>query len=343
MKRNILLLVTVCGMLISCGKSEPFYKMRGVVLSVEDLETVDWPKLAAENDINTIGTHIHPEQVYQFIQSEKGQKFLNECQKYGIQVEHQLHAIKELLPRKLFEQDSTLFRMNELGLRTTDANCCPSNQKALDIIAKNAADYAKKLPATNHRYYFWLDDGAPTCLCPQCKELTASDQALLIENAMIKSIREVDQNAMLAHLAYHNTIDAPKNVKPNEGIFLEFAPFHRSWEQPIADPNAEGRGERHAVTLNHLRDNLKVFPVETAVVLEYWLDVSLFSSWKKPAVSLPWNAEVFNQDIKTYAELGIRNVTSFAVYMDDKYFETYPDKSYLKEYGSGLKQFQLKK
>ncbi len=343
MKTKLFLKFALCSLLLSCSNPKPTFEMRGVVLSVEDLQTVDWPKLAAENDINTIGTHIHPEQVYQFIESEKGQDFLNGCKEYGIHVEHQLHAMKELLPREFFAQDSTLFRVNENGLRTPDANCCPSNPKALEIIAENAAKYAKLLPATNHRYYFWLDDGAPTCLCSACKELTASDQALIIENAMIESIRTVDPDAMLAHLAYHNTMEAPKKIKPNDGIFLEFAPFYRSWEQPIADPNAEGRGQKHAVTLNHLRENLKVFPAETAVILEYWLDVSLFSSWKKPAVPLPWNGNVFKEDIKTYAEFGIRNVTSFAVYMDSTYFQTYPDKSYLKEYGSGLKNLQLNK
>ncbi len=330
-------LIGICCVLFSsCNQKEEVTPMRGVVLSVEDLETMNWPALADECGINTIGTHIHPSQVHTFMQTEKGKAFLADCQKRGIAVEHQLHAMKELLPRKLFAQDSTLFRMNEQGKRVADVNCCPSSVKALEIIAQNAANYARKLPATNHRYYFWLDDGEPTCFCPQCKDLSSSDQALLIENAMIEEIRKVDSEAMLAHLAYFNTLAAPEKVKPAEGIFLEFAPIHRSWEHPIADLHAEGRGKRHVETMEHLRQNLKVFPAETAVVLEYWLDVSLFSSWKKPAVQLPWNGEVFRADIATYKELGIRNITSFAVYMDRTYFENYPDKSALKEYGAGL-------
>ena len=69
-----------------------------------------------------------------------------------------------------------------------------------------------------------------------------------------------------------------------------------------------------------------------------WLDVSIFSNWKKPAVKLPWNRDVFEADIDAYANLGIRNITTFAAYIDDKYVETYKDLSFLKEYGEGFKK-----
>ncbi len=337
--KQLIWVLGICTLLVSC-KDKEFFGMRGVVLTVDDLETVDWPKLAYESGINTIGTHITPNQVATFMQSEKGKKFSEDCRKYGIDVEHQLHAMKELLPRELFAEDSTMFRMNEQGRRTDDWNCCPSSQKALEIIAANAAKYAEILPSTNHRYYYWLDDGMPTCECPLCHDLSDSDQALLIENAMIKGIRKVDPEAMLAHLSYANTLEAPRKVTPEEGIFLEFAPIMRSWEHPLADTTAAGRGMTHKENLAYLKENLEVFPAETAVVLEYWLDVSLFSNWTKPAVELPWNKDVFQADLKTYAKFGIRDITTFAVYMDSVYFANYPNPVYLKEYGQGFADFK---
>jgi hypothetical protein len=320
--------------------------MRGIVLSVEDLETVDWPKLAYENGINTIGTHVTPEQVVKFIQSDKGKKFLADCKKYGIEVEHQLHAIGELLPRNLFTEDSTMFRMNENGQRVNDCNLCVHSQSALDVIAGNALHYAQLLPTTNHRYYFWIDDGMPMCHCPECSPYSDSEQALILENRIIKELRSFDPEAQLAHLVYHNTLSAPRKVKPDEGIFLEFAPIERSWEKPLAehkpDEGREGGFLKGATHLQYLKENLEVFPAETAVILEYWLDVSIFSKWRKPAVKLPWNKAVFNEDIKTYGDLGIRNITSFAVYIDDKYIETYNDLGFLKEYGEGLMNYSKK-
>ncbi|MCR4922203.1 MAG: DUF4838 domain-containing protein [Bacteroidaceae bacterium] len=341
MKTNIrigLLLIAASLVVSACNQQETSSRMRGVVLSVEDLETADWPRIAHENGINTIGTHITPDQVLRFWKSEKGQKFQAGCQKYGIMVEHELHAMSALLPRELFSEDTTMFRMDEYGRRTPDYNCCVSSSRALDTIASRALYYARNLTATNHRYYFWLDDGAPICQCPQCAQYSASEQALIIENRMLESIRSFDPKASLAHLAYFSTLQAPRKVKPHEGIFLEFAPFQRRLDKPITDSIAEVHNIGcNAKNLDFLKENLEVFPAKTAVVLDYWLDVSMASGWKKPAVELPWNSDAFKADITTYKSMGIQHITTFAVYMDSTYFSTYPTPYYLKEYGDALK------
>jgi hypothetical protein len=83
--------------------------------------------------------------------------------------------------------------------------------------------------------------------------------------------------------------------------------------------------------------NLRVFPAGTAQVLEYWLDVSRFSGWKRPAQKLPWNREVFLADLATYAARGIRQVTSFACYIDGDYLKRHGEPSALSDYGAGLR------
>lgn len=336
MKKIFQLLVCV-SIILACGRQEQKYQMKGIILNTRDLSTVaDWPERAAANGINTISTHMFPGEVLDFMRSAKGKTFLARCEDLGIKVDHQLHAMGELLPRDLFSLDSTMYRMDENGKRVNDFNCCVHSARALDTIAAHAIKVSQDLVPTNNRYYYWLDDGKPTCQCTKCREYSISEQALIIENHIIKALRLHNPNAMLAHLAYFNTLDAPVKVKPEEGIFLEFAPFLRSWEHPIGDTLAEGRGMTHAQNLKYLKENLEVFPAETAVILEYWLDVSLFSNWKKPAVQLPWRKDVFLSDVKTYASLGIKNFTSFAVYMDSVYWTTYPDTAPLKEYGEGL-------
>ena len=330
------LLAIVCLALTVFGcRAKPFFEMRGVVLSVNDLKTLDWARLAHENGINTVGTHVTPGQVADFIHSEAGQKFVADCKKYGIELEHQLHALFQLLPRNLFDTDSTMFRMDKNGRRTNDCNLCVHSQRALDTVAANTLKYARLLPATNHRYYFWIDDGSPMCSCAQCSQYSESDQALILENHMIRALRQFDPKAQLAHLAYANTLSAPRKVKPAEGIFLEFAPINRKYKKVL--------NEESPHLMKHLKENLEVFPVETAVILEYWLDVSMYSRWKQPAVKLPWNGDVYKQDIDLYAKLGIRNITTFAVYIDDKYVEMYGDDfSFLHEYGMGMKNYRLK-
>ena len=337
MKKTFLFLFCV-SVILACGRQENLSPMKGIILNTHDLSTVpDWPERAAENGINTISTHMFPGEVLDFIRSEKGQAFMKRCLELGIKVDHQLHAMGELLPRDLFSLDSTMYRMDERGHRVNDFNCCVHSIRALDTIAAHAVRVSKELVPTNHRYYYWLDDGKPTCQCDQCRQYTISEQALIIENHVVKALRKHDPQAMLAHLAYFNTLEAPRKVKPEEGVFLEFAPFLRSWEHPICDTLAQGRGMTHAQNLKYLKENLEVFPTETAVILEYWLDVSLFSGWKKPAVELPWRKDVFLADVETYRSMGIRHFTSFAVYMDSVYWKTFPDQTPLREYGEGLK------
>ena len=115
--KKVLFSLVICLLAASgcCDKNtQGWWEMRGVVLTVDDLATVDWPKIAAESGINTIGTHINPGQVRDFLATDKGKQFLSECKEYGIAVEHQLHAMNELLPRELFDEDPSMFRMTVL-------------------------------------------------------------------------------------------------------------------------------------------------------------------------------------------------------------------------------------
>jgi hypothetical protein len=326
-------------------------KTAGVVLTVDELSTLDWPRLARDAGLTTIGTHVTPSQVTAFIRSDKGQKFLEDCTQYNLQVEHELHAMSDLLPRSLFKNNPQMFRMNEAGVRTPDSNCCANSTEALDLIAENAVKYAEVLKSTTGRYFYWIDDGAPMCSCEKCRELSPSEQALIIENAIIKALKKTIPNASLAHLAYITTMEPPVNVKPEEGIFLEFAPIYRSWSKPLTDKtalpdiNIPANGEQitHDKTTQLLKKNLKVFPVSTAQVLEYWLDVSLQSHWQKPAVQLAWSADVCKSDVKTYVEMGITHITSFAAYVDNAYKEKYGDISFVNEYGRILNEYAVRR
>ena len=349
LKGVLILLIT--GFVFSGCQSDdrdktPYFTTRGLVLSVDDLTTVDWPKMAKEAELTTIATHVTPSEVAEFIQSPEGQAFLHQCRELGLEVEHELHAMNDLLPRRLFEDDSTMFRMNEQGRRVADFNLCVHSEKALAIASANALKYAAILKPTTGRYFYWIDDARPMCHCDECGQYSDSEQALILENRLMKELKTFDANATLAHLAYINTLIPPQKVKPVPGIFLEFAPIQRSWKKSLADTTAKVErsdyqpkaARRHGDLLKLLDDNLKVFGTENAQVLEYWLDVSQFSNWKRPAVKLPWNKELFREDIQVYAERGIRNITSFAVYVDSAYVKMYGDTGFVQEYGAGLRE-----
>ena len=156
----------------------------------------------------------------------------------GVTVEFELHTMSWLLPRSEFESHPEWFRMKEDGTRTADFNLCPSSEEALQMVEDRAAELAKILPSPqSHRYFFWLDDVASaSCHCPAYSGLTSADQAMIVYNRILKGIRRTDPLATQCYLAYVDTITAPEHVKPDEGIFLEYAPIDRVSGVAINDP-----------------------------------------------------------------------------------------------------------
>jgi hypothetical protein len=304
---------------------------RGVVLLPEDLSLADWPERVKRAGLNTIGIHHQdsPHAIVDWIKTKTGQQFLESCSKLKLNVEYELHAIKELLPRSLFQKHPEWFRMNEKGERTPDANCCVHARDGINVICENAVNIAKVLRPTTARYFYWGDDGKPWCACPKCKDLTDSDQALLLENQIIRALKAVQSEAQLAHLAYAKTLPAPKTIKPEPSVFLEFAPIQRRYDIPF-DQQQSSEG------LAALGANLQVFPRDTAQILEYWLDVSRFSKWRRPAQRLPWNKQVFLADVETYRKRAIRQITTFAAWIDADYQKRFGDLEFINEYGGGL-------
>lgn len=313
---------------------DPFFQTRGVVLIPDDLTLTDWPDRAERAGLTTIGLHhgVSPQVVADFVASDAGSRFLTRCRELKLQVEYELHAMRQLLPRDLFATRRELFRMNDEGVRTADANLCVSSDAALDIVSANAIAISRVLRPTTGRYFLWGDDAEPWCRCPTCRPLSDSDQALTLENRLLRALRTLDVSATVAHLSYANTLHPPRQVKPEAGIFLEYAPISRRYDMPYAAQ----QGPQFADALDALDENLSVFSAANAQVLEYWLDVSRFSKYKKPAVKLPWMDDVFARDLETYGSRGIRHVTTFAVYIDADYVARYGEPP-LASYGNGLR------
>ena len=320
------------------AQGKPWFLTRGVVLLVRDMETLDWPARAKKAGLSTIATHVFPHEIAAFAKTEAGRRFLADCCREGIHVEHELHAMSDLLPRDLFAKDPAMFRMDEKQERIKEHNLCVHSKAAVEVVCESAIKYTRLLPSTTGRYFYWLDDGRPMCRCPECKELSDSDQSLLLENQVLKAIRTVNPNVTLAHLAYHNTLPAPSKIKPEAGVFLEFAPIQRAYDQTIGE--RAGKCERyklnHGDLLDYLDANLAVFGAAGAQALEYWLDVSRFSGWKREKTErLSWHQDVYLEDLRAYARRGIRHGTSFACWIDGDYVRQFGNPP-LTEYGEGM-------
>ena len=296
----------------------------GYIINTEDLSS-SLIKRLAKAGINELG--IHPgggraagrllNEAREKWQNAEYQALLKEARGSGLYVGLEAHVLSVLLPRSEFDAHPEMFRMDESGKRMNDFNMCVSSQNALELISKNAAELARLFRSNTHRYAFWPDDVTGyACHCPECLKLSVSDQALLITNAIARGVRSVDPEAKVPYLAYYETLDCPVSVKPEEGVYLEYAPIDRDSQKPINSPE-------NARVYSKIEPLMKFFGAENSRVLEYWIDNSRFSDWTRPPKPLTLDAEVMRKDMEVYKASGFEDFTSFACFLGSDYEEMY--------------------
>lgn len=288
----------------------------------------DWIDRCADLGIPTIALHpvggvrspLTMKLMLDRLDTPEYRALLDEAAAKGLRIEYEMHAARYFLPAREFENHPEWFRMNENGERTRDMNCCASNDEALDFIAKRAAEAAKRLYRSTHRYFFWMDDAHDAfCHCPKCAEYSSSDQQLIIMNRILKELKKTDPEATLAYLAYYSTLTPPSKIKPDEGIFLEYAPIDRDHHTPLS----QGDNEKNKSQNRYIKELLQTFGADEAKVLDYWLDNSLFSDWKKPPKPFTPDEAVIHADFDYYSDLGFRDISCFACYLGEDYEALY--------------------
>jgi hypothetical protein len=299
-----------------------------ILIHPEEL-TEKWIDRLADEGIDTLG--LHPagghkayetlEALIKLVATQKFRSLIDYARSKGLNVEYEFHAAGYLVHRNLFKDHPEYFRMNENGERVNDLNFCISNSDALDIAAKSAAKLTNLLYGCDERYFFWLDDAAGgKCHCPKCKALSPSDQQLIALNAMITEIRKEKPKALLSYLAYYDTLDLPQTVAPADGIFLEYAPIDKWRRRPGEREKYAEKVKRELASREPL---IRYFGSKNSRVLEYWIDNSLFSGWKKPPQKLECDGDEADRDIKEYLELGYEDISTFGCYLGEDYEELY--------------------
>lgn len=298
-------------------------KRRGIVIHAQDCGDY-WAGRLEKSGLNVVG--VHPaggvdahrslEECIRFLGTADWRRFASRMEKAGIAVEFKMHALSWLLERDLFRDNPDWFRMDVLGVRTSRFNCCASNAEALNHISERAYELARIFRPDTQMYHFWIDDVAgAVCSCPRCLPHTASDQALIIYNAIAEGVSAADPAARVSYLAYCETLKTPQFIKPDKRLFLEFAPMNRDFEHSLFDPAS---AENVSQTEN-LSELLALFGKADAKALDYWTDNSLFSNWRLPPKKFVFNADVCRADVEAYRRLGFEAVTAFGCFLGENY------------------------
>lgn len=304
------------------ARLSPKTEKRGVVVYPGDVTSIGlegWERRIDTGKLNLIALHAATvndpiDSLEAFVLSPLGRDFLQLCKRKGVDVEYELHAIEYLLPRSLFEEHPEYFREDAEGRRTPEYNMCFSNPEAIEAMRPQIEHLLSWMKPSTHRYYLWQDDKKDRfCLCEACRGLSPSEQILKYENALLAILREYDPEATLAHLAYHQTMEAPLALRASEGIFVEYAPIGRDYAMPLPDGQ-----------VRVLRDNLLAFPCHSQHILEYWLDESMYSHWHRDDLQpLPFRSDECSRDIDFYRSLGAADITCFATWTNADFESQY--------------------
>ncbi len=293
-----------------------------------------WIDRLTQNNVDVLG--IHPrgggeshDSLIELLEALERKEFLyllDYAISKGLEIEYEIHGANYLLPRELYDKNPDFFRMNKHGIRTPDYNFCISSDDAMEIIYTNTAKLVKKLYGSSDNYYIWLDDAKDTCChCDKCSAISPSDQQMIVLNNMLDAIKTYNKNARLAYLAYYKTITPPKIIKPDKGIFLEYAPIERDMASDVSKmPSCE---------INNIKDLVLLFGRENAKCLEYWLDNSYFTRREGHLTRLNPDNEMIKRDFEFYQSLGFDYISSFACLMGEEYEKLYgePDISSFKK------------
>ena len=313
---------------------------KSIIVSPEDCAGTDWVKRAADAGFDTLALHSggRRRDLPTALASFRTPGFRARCARAGLFLEYEEHAAESILPSALFHTHPEYFACGPDGVRQSGerAGWCPGAPGMKERIADEAEKLARALRPASHNYYFWgADSEECICRCPRCAQYSRADLNVLNANLIAEGVLRADRAGHVSLLAYtQGTFDLPEKVMPCDALFLEFAPFHRRHDVPLNDPADEVNSRFR----NDLLKLLTFFPAEKVHVLEYWLDVSLFSNWRRPLRKIGCPPEVMRRDLEFYCSLGIRNFATFAVMMDETYFAEFGDGE-LTACGQALNEF----
>lgn len=277
----------------------PRFAHRGVfwqlLASCRDFSREDWLRFHAKLRFNAVAHDVHPG--------------VELCAELGLRPEIGGHGLSALLPRALAATRPELFRMAQPedfgGKRVGDYNFCPTNP-ATKALVKQA--FSRRIAQSEGAYavHAWADDlpGGGWCLCPSCRSLPATDQAMLATRHLAEAVRESGRAVRVPLCAYHDTMFPGRVVKPPPEAFYLFAPRERCYGHALDD---------HSCPLNRrylaaLKDWQEVFAGnDDAHVFEYYFDQILFRGL------YPFLPGTILRDLAVYERHGIATCLSLQV------------------------------
>lgn len=273
----------------------PRFRHRGVYYGgmTHDFTVEQWLEFYAKLRFNAVGLH-GPEL-----------KEKNLPVRLGLRLETGGHGYRDLLPRKLFQRKPDLFRMGQPedfgGKRIADYNSCAAHPESRKIIRESFRSQVLEAHSSGcHALHLWPDDlpGGGWCLCPHCRGIAPSDQAMLAMRNLAEVVSQEKLPMRVPMLAYHDTVRPAWDVPPTKETFLLFAARERCYGHRLSDPSCA----RNRYYMRALAGWMAKYKgIDDAHTFEYYSDQILFRGLH------PYIPAVIAGDMEDYQRVGIES------------------------------------
>jgi Domain of unknown function (DUF4838) len=243
-------------------------------------EAEHWIVWAARNRLNTLFVHVSTDRdpvgsAPEGLWLERRQRALELGRERGMTIEHGGHLLPELLPK---EELSAL------------AAGKPPSEDARRVIAAHVRAHPEA-----DVLHLWGAD------LPSGSGEQASEAALRTANAVGEVAERERPGVQVAYLAYHDTEEVPRAVRPRGNVCLVFAPRERCYEHTLGDPSCD-RNPRHRDLLRGQIEHFGKAGAAPPRVFEYWFDAILFAG------GVPDLTDTMAEDLRLYADAGVHTV-----------------------------------
>lgn len=311
-------------------RERPSFPRRTLILGNDALhdDWRDWLEFASRNRYNSLFVHDTPPSVldrggasrpstaeglasdgrgWMFeLWDADGAAICREAARRGVALQFGGHHLPGLLSRLLFAEHPDWFPFRTEG-RDARYNLCTSSPGAIREVRARAREFFTRFSGAAV-YHLWADDitGGGWCSCDDCGRLSPSDQALRATNVLAGVLAEVNPSAVIAHLAYHDTIAPPREPTPAGNVTALYAPRNRNYAFPIDDETCSRNAAGHFAELLGLRDTFAA-RAESLAVFEYYSDAVLLK-WMAPP-----SLRVLPADARAYCRAGVHDFGNLAV------------------------------
>lgn len=190
-----------------------------------------------------------------------------------------VHTFNTLVPPgEYFEKHPEYFMQNKDGKRITQ-QLCLTNPDVLRIATANLLAILQRNPHTEI-VEVSPNDGGQHCLCPNCRALdeangSPSGSLITFLNAIAEAVEKERPEVMVSTLAYLDTVDPPKLVRPRHNIIVRLCNDLHAWRYPFTcftdDTGPESRRYRDAIVgWSKVCDNISIW--------DYFVNFSHYSA-----------------------------------------------------------------